>query len=1024
MPGYTSHLDEESPKTPVVKLFLVIIIVTFGAEILIMQLLPIFSITTLDNLQIALLDALFLSIIVCIVILPLLLFYQRRIQASQDRLAQQLQALNQHASVSITDAKGQIIYANSMFCEITGYRLQELYGQDHRIINSGHHPKEFFAQMWSTLGQGNIWQGDLCNRNKQGEHYWVRTTIVPITNNAGNTTKYISMRTDITSQKLLEHAALKSEEWLHTIMDNMGDGIYTLDSEGHLTYFNPEAERLLGWQLKELKGKLLHDAIHHHRPDGQKLTLAECPITSAMKNKQIYRSENEVFFNKNGLALPVSVTGAPLLDEDQVIGSVVTFRDARVQQQIQTKLIEAKEAAEETARIKADFLSTMSHEIRTPLNGVIGMTDLLLDTAMNEEQLEFANTIKISANALLSIINDILDFSKIEAGRLEIEKIEFSLQHVLEGSVDLVASKAYEKGLSLMSFVDPAIPNLLIGDPARLRQILLNFLSNAIKFTPTGDIVARAKLETRDNKQVRIRLEVSDNGIGITRETQRRLFQPFAQADSSTTRKYGGTGLGLSICKRLAELMDGEIGMESHEGQGSVFWISIPLTVNVTESVEEIPSTQGVVASDIKGHPSLPQPSVRGKRLLLAGDKAGNRALYLMYLYAWGLRVDVAESLLEICQLINDAKTAGDEYMALLLTQPLPDSDLLHTISTVHKEPGLQSFPILVCQALVDLSLKNTLIDLGATAVLVKPVKQSALFDAIISLLNLDGLAKVEPELIPPTERVAVPLPINHAQAQQRLILLAEDNLVNQQVALHVLNKMGYIVHIANNGQEALSAMHNLSYSLILMDCQMPVMDGFEATHIIRHREAESKQHIPIVAMTANAMQGDRERCLAAGMDDYVTKPIDIENLQTILSNWLPPDPTSAETNTTEVNASAADDAQKNLGAVIELTRLHDLFGDDDEVIAELLDVFLGSLKQLREKLLRAIAEQKPTIKSLAHELKGSAANVGAMRLSRHSAKLEQLVSTNQWPAINEYWQVIDEEIHQIILFIKNMGTH
>lgn len=1017
MPGYTPHLHEESPPPLIVKLFLIILVVTFCAEILIMQLLPLLSTAKLDNLQLSLIDAFCLSIIVCIVILPLLFLHQKRIRTAQDRITQQLQALNQHTSVSITDAKGLIIYANSKFCEITGYSTQELYGQDHRIINSGYHPKEFFAQMWDTLGQGKIWQGDLCNHTKSGEHYWVRTTIVPITDNVGNTQKYISMRTDITSQKLLEHAALKSEEWLHTIMDNMGDGIYTLDSEGHLTYFNPEAERLLGWRLEELKGKLLHDIIHHHRPNGQTLVLAECPITMAMKNKQIYRSENEVFFNKNGLTLPVSVTGAPLLDEEQVIGSVVTFRDARVQQQIQTKLIEAKEAAEETARIKADFLSTMSHEIRTPLNGVIGMTDLLLDTAMNEEQLEFANTIKISANALLGIINDILDFSKIEAGRLEIEQIEFSLQHVLEGSVDLVASKAYEKGLSLMSFVDPAIPNRLTGDPARLRQILLNFLSNAIKFTSNGDIVARAKLETHNSQKVRVRLEVSDNGIGITRETQRRLFQPFAQADSSTTRKYGGTGLGLSICKRLAELMDGEIGMESHEGQGSVFWISIPFTVNATENLAQTPPAPSNAATDNT-------PSLRGKRLLLAGDKAGNRALYLMYLYAWGLRVDVAESLPEICQLLNDAKTAGDEYIALLLIQPLPDSDLLHTISTVHKEPELQSFPILVCQALVDLSLKNTLIDAGATAVLVKPVKQSVLLDAIVSLLNLDGLTKVEPELITPTERVAVPPPINHAQAQQRLILLAEDNLVNQQVALRVLNKMGYIVHIANNGQEALSAMQHSPYSLILMDCQMPVMDGFETTHIIRHREAENKQHIPIIAMTANAMQGDRERCLAAGMDDYVTKPIDVENLQTILSNWMPLDPTTAEINTTEVNTNLADDSQKNLGAVIELTRLHDLFGDDDEVIAELLEVFLGSLKQLREKLMRAIVEQKPTTKALAHELKGSAANVGAMRLSSHSAKLEQLISNNQWSAINDHWQVIDEEIHQIILFIKNMGTH
>jgi PAS domain S-box-containing protein len=951
-----------------------------------------------DNFRNLLFDTVLLSFLAATAILPLLLRHQKLIKMTQTRIAQQLQALNQHASVSITDNQGRIIYANSKFCEITGYNLEELYGQDHRLINSGYHPKIFFTQMWQTLSKGEIWQGDLCNRNKKGDLYWVHTTIVPIAGKEGQPKKYISMRTDISSQKSLEHAALKSEEWLHTIMDNLGDGIYTLDSDGRLTYFNAEAERLLGWTFDELKGELLHDIIHHHRPDGQPLSFDECPISLSMKNKQFYRSENEVFFHKNGQELPISMTGAPLLDDDKLMGSVASFRDVRIQRSVKAKLIEAKEAAEEASRIKADFLSTMSHEIRTPLNGVIGMTDLLLDTLMSEEQCEFANTIRASAQALLTIINDILDFSKIEAGRLEIEQIEFSIQQMLEGSVDLVASKAYEKGLSLMSFVDPAIPERLMGDPARLRQILLNFLSNAIKFTHAGDIVARARFERRNATQIWVRLEVIDNGIGIAPEIQQRLFQPFSQADSSTTRKYGGTGLGLSICKRLTELMNGEIGLESRDAEGSVFWISIPLTI-VDEQIR------------------LSQPLAAGKRILLAGDKAGNRALYLMYLYSWGLRVDVAENLTEILQLLNEARSVGDDYFSLLLTQPLPDTDLLGTLSMIHREPGFEKLPILVCQALVDVNLKNTLLNAGAAHVLVKPVKQSVLYDAIMALLNTDSESKSDLALSILGERAAIVPQIINAQNQQRLILLAEDNLVNQQVALRVLNKMGYAVHVVNNGQEALVAIQSQHYSLVLMDCQMPVMDGLEATHAIRQREVENKLHIPIIAMTANAMQGDRERCLAAGMDDYISKPIDVESLATVLNTWMPPEVIDSDSK--KAADSKVVESQKSQQPAIEMARLRDLFGDDDDVIAELLQVFLDSLKLMREKLMRAIVEQKATVNALAHELKGSASNVGALRLSDYSAQLEQLAVNNQWSEINALWLLIDEEINQVTVSIK-----
>lgn len=1005
MHGYTSHLHEEVPEFPVIGLFLIILAVTFSAEVLIMWLLPLLlPVDQFNDLQFSILDALLLSVVVCIFILPLLFFYKKRIDAVQSRISQQLQALNQHASVSIADAQGAIFYANIKFCDITGYSLQELYGQNHRLINSGYHPKEFFTQMWQTLTQGKIWQGDLCNRNKNGGQYWVRTTIVPITDVDGHPIKYISMRTDITSQKLLEHAALKSEEWLHTIMDNLGDGIYTLDSEGRLTYFNAEAERLLGWRLHELKGKLLHNIIHHHRIDGEPLPIEQCPITLAMKNNQIYRSEDEIFFHKNGQVIPISISGAPLLDEGKLMGSVASFRDVRLQQNVKAKLIEAKEAAEEASRVKADFLSTMSHEIRTPLNGVIGMTDLLLDTSLNAEQLEFAKTIKSSARALLSIINDILDFSKIEAGQLEIEQIQFSLQQVLEGSVDLVASKAYEKGLSLMSFVDPAIPALLVGDPARLRQILLNFLSNAIKFTSNGDIVARAHLISRYDQHVHLRLEVIDNGIGISPEIQQRLFKPFSQADSSTTRKYGGTGLGLSISKRLAGLMNGEIGVDSAVGNGSVFWVDIDFPVSEEQ-------------------PARSQFMVRGKRVLLAGDKAGNRALYLKYFYSWGLRVDVAESVPEIITLLNESKDANDEYIAALITQPLHDTGLLDTLYLIHQEPGFDTFPVMVCQATMDLPLKTSLFEAGAEAVLVKPVKQSALFDAIVNLIDPDVKHAEEVSAPLGIERVAVSPQRNSESGPAHLILLAEDNVVNQKVAVHLLNKMGYAVHVVNNGNEALQALQNHSYALILMDCQMPLLDGFETTHAIRQLEAENKQHIPIIAMTANAMQGDRERCLEAGMDDYVTKPIVVDSLAEALKSWMPDSESDVDFESLEEPDQLTDVISSNSEPAIEIARLRDLFGDDDEVIAELLQVFWGSLSQLKEKLMRAITDKKPTVKALAHELKGSSANVGALCLNSLAVKLEMLIADEQWDEINELWLVIDEEIRRIKIYIRNLGA-
>jgi PAS domain S-box-containing protein len=469
------------------------------------------------------------------------------LEQANNELEQKQYALDQHAIVSIADKSGRIVYANDKFIDIGGHSIEELLGQNHRLLNSDFHSHDFFTEMWTEISRGNVWHGNICNRNKQGNLYWVQSTIVPFLDIHGQIERYISIRTDITAQKEMEQTAIKSEEWQRTILNNLGDGVYLLDLKGRLTYLNSTGEQLFGYKFAELEHKFLHDIIHHHRADGSFLPYQKCPIAKNMKKRIAYQSDDELFFRKNGESFPTSVSSAPLYENDKLVGVVVCFRDISEQRAIQQQLIEAKETAEQATKIKSEFLSTMSHEIRTPMNGVIGMTNLLLDTPLDAEQFEFTGIIQNSANALLGIINDILDFSKIEAGQFEIENLNFSFTEVIDGSTDVILPRAHEKSLSLISYVDPKIPEHLLGDPMRLRQIVLNFLSNAVKFTNEGTVLVKAILLKQSNGVAWVRLEITDNGIGISVEAQARLFQPFSQADSSTTREYGGTGLGFRV---------------------------------------------------------------------------------------------------------------------------------------------------------------------------------------------------------------------------------------------------------------------------------------------------------------------------------------------------------------------------------------------------------------------------------------------------------------------------------------------
>ena len=778
-------------------------------------------------------------------------------------------------------------------------------------------------------------------------------------------------------------------EGLGAIVNSSGDAIIGETPDGVITSWNPGAERIFGYPASEAVGRKGDFFVPQDLVENERQALE---VTAQSGDVQNYESQR---LRGDGEVIPVSVTLSPVRGDSGIRGVATISRDITERKAAEKELLAAREAALEASRLKSEFLATMSHEIRTPLNAVIGLTSLMMDTPLSEGQRQYAQGVKGAGEVLLTLINDILDFSKLEAGKVDLDINVFDPRALVEEVAGLVVEAAQGKNLELISYCHPDVPARLMGDAGRIRQILLNLSSNAVKFTPSGEVEVQVSVLAQDAGKASLRFEVRDTGIGITAENHQRLFESFAQADASTTRRYGGTGLGLAISRRLTEVMGGRIGLDSEVGVGSRFWFDLDLPV-------------GPAASDTESLPA----SLSGRRVLVVDDNATNRLVLETQLASWGMFplsvADAASALDEY----RSAALSSHPYDIAVVDMCMPDIDGLQLARNIRDESNGSGGPGIILLTSTMQVERSDLTSAGIREYLTKPVRSSELYNRLLRVLATKTAGMPTP---PPMAH-----PVESADPVPRLgkLLVAEDNEVNQLVARGMANRLGYEVHIVDDGEQAVSAALTGTYAAVLMDCHMPVMDGFDATRAIRARNGHSAR-IPIIAMTAGALDEDRERCFAAGMDDYISKPVDLATLAEVLSRWVP------QTSTADVGgdaAAAADVPQQQAAApasnsvVLELERLQILreLGPADglgllpEAVRAFRQDSQGALDTLRAALENGQAAE---LEAAAHKLTGAAANIGAVGAAGLCKELERL-GRDAGPELRSTGALLLDQLH------------
>jgi PAS domain S-box-containing protein len=904
--------------------------------------------------------------------------------------------------------------------EMMGYSQQEalLIGD----FRKGIIHEDDLSKMLEALGlylQGNtpVYECEIRLKTKTGEYkYTLDRGKVVEWNQEGSPIRMVGTFTDITERKRAEDALKESEERLHAVFDYVQAGIILIDPATHtIVSANRMAADLCGTTTDQMKGRVCHEYICP-------ALMGKCPITDL--HETVDNSER-MLLTADGRKIPILKTVVNVTIGGKVY-LLESFIDILARKQAEDALLRSNEElekinnlleqanqlsiemtikAEMANKAKSEFLANMSHEIRTPMNGIIGMSELLLGTDLNAKQIQYAEIIRKSGDALINLINDILDFSKIEADKLDLETIDFDLRVMLEDLTELLSIRSAEKGIELSCLIEPGVPTRLRGDPGRLRQIIMNLAGNALKFTHQGEVAMRVGLIEANDESVTLKLSIRDTGIGIPMDKIPILFSVFTQVDTSTTRKYGGTGLGLAISRRLTEMMGGTISVESTDGKGSTFSFTVVLC------------KQRGIAHQLP----LQYEGLSGQHVLIVDDNATNREILSLFCDTWGIRHEEAASGDEALSILNHALKAGDPFRIAILDAVMKGMNGVELGKLIKQDPLFQDTALIMVSSLALRGEVSPLREAGFDAYLTKPVRQMQLFDCLAAVL---GIKKDTKQTQSPRKFITRHT-INESKRRGWRILLVEDNLTNQMVATGILENLGYQPSIANSGTEAIIALETSSYDLVFMDCQMPDMDGFETTAIIRDPHSGVMNHtVVIIAMTAHVMKGDREKCIASGMDDYLSKPIKSSELADMLLKWLKKlenEPISGTIhdiefydNTMESKTPESSDSPGTV-SVFDVAGLMDNLDNDSNLARTILIAFFNDIPNTISQLQDALAKADTTnICLYAHTIKGASSNACAVALQEIAFRMEKAGNAGD---MNTATMLMPELLYQFDLF-------